>query len=244
MTLAILPKSVDNSNTSSRGKSMGSARRKRRSEPQQMAESMLKDAIGRGMSPAQCAQLRLAWSLERGSGADKDEAAVICKQIEADLRAGISESVRLEKNRGGTVEEINRGPVRMRDRDGLRALLGVKGGITAAEYDAGLDYRAGHELRTADVGSVMGGESTGAGHDNDAYVFARLQRAKKLTRTATIERAVAIGCATEPAALQMLRRIAGDGYSLSSQGEGRAFERNLKALRMALQVADAIVRGR
>ncbi|MGE5500706.1 MAG: hypothetical protein ACM3W4_02135, partial [Ignavibacteriales bacterium] len=154
------------------------------------------------------------------------------------------ETVALERARGGTVEEINLGPVRMKDRDGLRALLGVKDGITAAEYDAGLEYRAGYELRGADVGSAMGGEATATGHDNDRYVFTRLQRAKKLTRTAIIERTVALECMCEPEALNMLRRVAGDGFALSTQGEGRAFERNLKALRRALQIADAIIRGR
>ena len=223
---------------------MGAAKKQRWFDPPKMAETMMRDAIGRGMSPGQCARLRLAFRLELGSPADKAEAYAICKGIEADLRSGITETVALEKARGGAVEEVSRGPVRMKDRDGLHALLGVKDGITAAEYDAGLEYRAGHELRGADVGSAMGSESTSTGHDNDRFVFDRLQRAKKLTRTAIIERTIAMECMDEPASLNMLRRVAGDGFALSTQGEGRAFERNLKALRKALQIADAIIRGR
>jgi hypothetical protein len=206
---------------------------------------MLKDAIGRGMSPQQCARLRLAFRLERGSDADRDEAAAICRAIEAELRGGITETIILELARGGEVEEVNRGPVRMKSRDGLHSLLGVKGGLTAAEYDAGIEFRAGWELRSSDVGSQMGTDSTGGGHNNDRFVFQRLQRAKKLTRTAIIERTVALNCMSEhPQALNMLRRVAGDGHSLSSHGSGRAFEANLKALRRALQIADAVIRGR
>lgn len=208
-----------------------------------MAEEMIRDATGRGMSADQCARLRYAWRLERGSDVEREEAASICRQIEAELRGGITESIALERARGGEVEEVNRGPVRMSDRDGLHALLGLKDGLTAEEYDAGLAFRAGWELRSSDVGSQMGAEGGGAEHDNDLYVFLRLQRAKKLTRTAIIERTVALECVTEPAALHMLRRVAGDGMSLSSQGEGRAFSRNLKALKMALKIADAIIRG-
>ncbi|HET9159668.1 MAG TPA: hypothetical protein VFN88_03580 [Caulobacteraceae bacterium] len=221
---------------------MSAARRRRRADPQPVAEAMLKDAIGRGMTSGQCARLRLAWKLERGSSADKDEAAAICRQIEAELRAGIDETVALERGRGGAVEEVNRGPIRMNDRDGLRALLNVEGGLTAAQYDAGIEFRAGWELRTGDLRSGMD-QGGGGAHDNDRYVMARLTRAKKLTRTAIIERTVALECMTEPSALVMLRRVAGDGMPLSSQGSGRAFKRNLAALKMALDVADMVIRG-
>jgi hypothetical protein len=223
---------------------MGSVKKQRWFDPPKMAEEMMRDAIGRGMSAGQCARLRLAFQMERGSSAEKTEAYAICKGIEAELRSGIEETVALEKARGGAVEEIARGPVRMKDRDGLHALLGVKDGLTAAEYDAGMEFRAGWELRSADIGSAMGAESTATGHDNDRFVFNRLQRAKKLHRTALIERTVAVRMVTNPVGLTMLRRIAGDGHSLTSHGKGRAFEHNLRALKAALQIADDVIRGR
>ncbi len=201
------------------------------------AEAMLREASDRMMTSNQKARLRHAFRLERGSNKDRAEARQICADIEAELQGGIAESIALEQARGGRVE-AGSGPVRMVDHDGLRSLLSVKDGLTAEQYDAGMAFREAWEARSGDLGSQLGGEGGAGGvHVNDRYVKARLARAKKLQRLGAIIRAVAVECAAEPAALQMLQEVAGEGKALSAFGEGRAFARHLAALKMALEVA-------
>jgi len=203
------------------------------------AEAMLREASGRMMNTRQVGRLRHAFRLERGTNAERREAGEICQEIEAELRGGITETVALERARGGEVEEGS-GPIRMVDRDGLHALLGVKDGLTTEQYDAGMAFREGWEVRSP-LGSAMGQESSGAPHDNDKFVRGALTRAKKLQRLGTIEREVAVRCLKEPASLQMLRAVAGDGKNLRVFGAGRAFYRHLAALKRALDVAAEVV---
>jgi hypothetical protein len=151
------------------------------------------------------------------------------------LRRVVEETVALAKARGGEVERTKT-HLRVTSHDGLRSLLDVKDGLTPEQYEAGLAFREGWEARSQDLASQMGAESAGSGHDNDRYVMARLNRAKKLQRLGAMVRAVAVECAEEPAALRILSAVAGDGAALSEFGEGRAFGRNLAVLKWALEV--------
>lgn len=203
------------------------------------AGEMLKEAAGLMLSAKQESRLVHAMRMEGGTWAEKAEAQTIVSEIRTELLAGVQETVALEIARGGEIEEGPGGQVRIKNRDGLRSLLDVKDGLTAEQFDAGLAFREGWEMRCADVGSQMGAGEGGAEHDNDRYVEARLTRAKKLTKTASIERQVAVQCLDQPNCLHMLRWVAGDGHSISAFGRGRSFERNLKALKRALDVAVA-----
>lgn len=198
------------------------------------AQAMLREAAGLMLSSKQESRLVHAMRMEEGTWAEKAEAQTIVSQVRSELQAGVQESVALEIARGGEVQEIG-GQVWMKDRDGLRALL-INDRLTADQYDAGLAFREGWELRGSDVGSQLGAAEGGAGHDNDRFVQLRLTRAKKLTKTASIERMIAVECRDQPACLQMLRWVAGEGNAVGAFGRGRSYERNLAALKRALDV--------
>lgn len=136
-------------------------------------------------------------------------------------------------------EVVREGPrTRVVSRDGLYSAMRAKDGLTQKQYEIGLRYRAGWQARSADVGSQLGAVGhTSAGHDNNRFVANRASRAMMLQALGKMERAVAIQCSAEPACLQMLRWVAGEGHSLSAFGEGRAYERNMRALKRALEVA-------
>ncbi|HYF09528.1 MAG TPA: hypothetical protein VD970_18050 [Acetobacteraceae bacterium] len=178
--------------------------------------------------------------------------------------AGLSETQALAEARGEEVERLPTGARRVNSRDALKSLF-IAGHLTAEQHDAGRFVRDCYERRFEGVGSQFGEIRTAsrAHHDNEAYVWGRLSQAKALQFVGTLERAILTGRlniagkpprdvsgwreafrgpeASEPhVALQMLRAVCGDGKSLSSQGEGRAFERNAKALCRALDVAKDI----
>lgn len=139
---------------------------------------------------------------------------------------------------------------RANDRDPLRSLLAA-GRLTTEQYDAGRDVTELYAARSETLGSQMGaiGSVGSPSCDNSRQVFAGVQRAKKLQRLGEIERAVALNARddqgrSDPNALAMLRAVCGEGKSLSSQGEGRAFERNAKSLASALDVVAGMRPGR
>lgn len=151
-----------------------------------------------------------------------------------------AETEDLAKARGEDVAKDG-GRMRIVSRDGLYAASRARDGLTQRQYEVGMRYRAGWQARSADVGSQLGAVSeSSAGHDNNRFVAARAQRAISLQALGKMERAVAVQCSAEPACLQMLRWVAGEGHSLASFGEGRAYERNLRALKRALDVAAAV----
>lgn len=215
------------------------------------AALLLREAAGMMLSGDQKSRLRHADRLFKSStNKDREEASAIMTRITRELRAGIDETVALEEARGGEVRQ-GPGPLVMRDRDGLAALQalepdedGEERSLTEEQYGAGMRFREGWEARSEGVGSQMGAMlSGGAAHDNDRFVETALSRAKKLQLAGRIEFAVAVQCRDEPAALQMLREVAGHGKALSVFGRGRAFDRHLTALKRALDVADKLIRG-
>lgn len=148
-----------------------------------------------------------------------------------------AETETLAKARGEEVAKEG-GRTRIVNRDGLYAAMRAKDGISQKQFEVGLRYRAGWQARSADVGSQIGAIGQGgAGHDNNRFVATRAQRAIALQALGKMERAVAIQCSAEPACLQMLRWVAGEGHCLTAFGKGRAYERNMRALRRALDVA-------
>jgi hypothetical protein len=109
--------------------------------------------------------------------------------------------------------------------------------LTPDQFDTALEVRGMYEARSSDLGAMEYGDTGRAAHDHEAFVQSRGLRALKLQRLATIERSVALQCRDEPACLQMLRGVIGNGVNLSAFGAGRAFARHLDALTRALDVA-------
>lgn len=159
----------------------------------------------------------------------------------------IEETQTLALARGEVVDTLKSGRMWIVSRNPILSLSRLPSpALSAEQTDAGYALIAYYEARSESLGSQMGAIDTpsGGAHDNDRFVHMHGARAKKLQRLGTIERAVAMECRHEPAALQMLRGVCGEGKSLSSYGSGRNYERNLKALKMALDVADAVIRGK
>lgn len=172
--------------------------------------------------------------------------AQLARTEEAEIAAGVVETVALARTRGEVVE-ADGGSLRVSSRDGLRSLR-QSGHINDAHYAVALLYRAGFEARGRDL-RVAGLEpGSGGGHDNDRFVAARLRRARMLDFVARADRAVAMSLADQPMALRLLRSVAGEGTSLSVWGAGRAFARNrevlIKALDLVVALAKQIARDR
>jgi hypothetical protein len=192
---------------------------------------------GMSAEKAREADLRARAALERKPYAKAEEDAV---------KAGIEEAAQLAEARGEDVDRpANSNKLDIRSRDSLRNLLNA-GKLTHDQYDTGAQLREAYERRDT-LGSQMSGLlATGSPtYDNSAAVFYGVQTAKALARISVIEREVAIQCRTEPAALQMLREVVGLGKAITAFGRSDSvLERHTKALAMALDVADAVIRGR
>jgi len=170
--------------------------------------------------------------------------AQLARTEQAEVAAGLVESLTLASARGETVEipeAAVAGPVRISSRDGLRGLR-QGGHITDAHYAVGLLYRAGFEARGRDLRVASLEPGHGGGHDNDRFVAARLRRARMLDFVARADRAVAMALADKPMALRLLRAVAGEGTSLSAWGAGRVFTRNRQVLTQALDLVVALAK--
>ncbi len=158
--------------------------------------------------------------------------------VELEVAKGNVETIKTANRRGEEVNVTDRS-IRVNDRDGLRSLY-EREKLTTRQYDEGMRFREGHQARSADLGSQMGNEGPGAGHRHEQFVATRAERAFMLERNARIRRAVALQSISHPSALQMLDWVAGEGQSISAFGKGRTYERNVKALVFALDLAIAM----
>lgn len=165
---------------------------------------------------------------------------------EADVAAGLLETLALARARGETVETVG-GKLRVSNRDGMRSLRDA-GHIDEAQYAIGLLYRQGFEARGRDLRSASLEPGRGGGHNNDRFVAARLRRARSLDFVIRADRAVAMGLADKPMALRLLRAVAGEGDSLSSFGVGRSFVAHrqvfIEALSLVVSLSKQIARDR
>lgn len=152
----------------------------------------------------------------------------------------LAETVALAQARG---EEVERSTViRVNSRDGLKSLHDL-GKLTREQYEEGVEYRRAMEARSGDVGSQLGNEGGGgSAHNNDLYVFNRIERARKLKRLGDIDRAIVTRCISQPWTLQIVRFVAGEGGALSAFGRGRIFDRHLESLRRGLDIAMTVPR--
>jgi len=161
----------------------------------------------------------------------------------AERKTALEEITRLAEARGEEVDSNpEHGGLMIKTRDGLHRMWKL-GHLTREQYETGLIYRKGHEARGADLQASQIGDTGGAGHNHEAFVAKRFERAKLGQFVGATDRAVALGCISNPAALQMLRHVAGQGGSITDFGGGRALDRNRKGLSQALEIAQRVWRG-
>jgi hypothetical protein len=151
---------------------------------------------------------------DRGPGPNA-RAILEAREEERALTERLEETARLERARGGVVEQAQ-GRMRITSRDGLATLL-ERGGLERPEYEAGLMYRRCYETLTAgprsnlnrDFSGVRGGFSEGAA---SGFAEIRAMRAEKL--------ALWEGLATCDRQLWVLRLVAGQGRTINSIAPG------------------------
>jgi hypothetical protein len=169
------------------------------------------------------------------------ELSPLDRAAEAEVAAGIAESMALATVRGEEVATTTGGVKQLLERDPLLRLASANH-ITPKHLETGRELVDLYEARCSDLGAIEYGGTPGGAHNNDRYVDSRLKRAKASEMLGRVERAVAINCSAEPACLTMLRVVCERGMSVTSQGKGRAFERNVAALIRALEVAEPVLR--
>jgi hypothetical protein len=141
------------------------------------------------------------------------------------------------------VSEDRSGVKRILDRDPLLSLA-RSSKITPEQLETGQEVRELYDRRGEDAGAMEYTGMPSGGHNHEHFVAKRFERAKACEMIGRIERAVAVNCSAEPASLTMLRVVCERGMSVTSQGKGRAFDRNAAALAKALEVADDVLRRR
>lgn len=215
----------------------GAKARKQNDDGKALIEELLRDADRMVLSAQQKARLRYALML-RGSNStrkDRQRADRVVAEVQREVLAGAQETMRMERERGGEVLDFNdAGAKRLSSRDGLLNLYEAKR-ITEAEREVGLAYRKAREAYVS-VPSQLGASGIRGG-DVD-HVGAGLTRVKLSVAAAKVDYDVALALRHRPDALEVLRRVAGDGQCLRSLAPGGAqFERLLEGLRMALAIA-------
>lgn len=198
---------------------------------------------------------RLTANAYRASGgvtaAEKREADLVRRdelerrpQARADQqwqRESQAETEALAAGRGEQVAADKAGVKRILDRDPLLSLARAQH-LTPDQLETGLEVRLLYERRAEDAGATEYTGMPGGGMRD--HVGAGLARAKACEKIGRIERAIAVHCSTEPAVLVMIRVVCERGMAVTSQGKGRAFERNCRALAQALDVADDVIKRR
>jgi hypothetical protein len=180
------------------------------------------------------ADLKRRADLEREISARAEEKRRLEAMAEADLLAAA---------RGEEVETDRSGIRRVLDRDPLLSLART-GKLSPEQLETGQEVRELYDRRGEDAGAMEYTGMPSGGHDHERFVGKRFERAKACEMIGRIERAIPIRCPKEPAALVMIRIVCERGMSVTSQGKGRAFDRNALALALALDVADDVLRRR
>ena len=104
---------------------------------------------------------------------------------------------------------------------------------------AGLTYRKRYEASARSLGSSLGNDGFG-GVTSPLKIAAQAARSAKWEiQRRNCEIAVLRGLRAYPDALRLLRLVAGEGHSMTSQvGNGRAFQRGVDVLCLALDIAE------
>lgn len=209
---------------------------------------------------ARSADLKARDALERRT-AEKVEAEA--------LRQKLEEAARLAELRGEEVERDPGGKLNIRTRDSLLNLANA-GKLSEGQLAAGRTLRAAYESRSVGLGSQMDAIrtiGTSPTYDNRKAVWAGIHRAQALQLVGWVERAILVGYFRNERgmvidvdgwkelfetrkvqthlALTMIRAVCGEGKALRDLGRSpTVFDRHATALATALDVADAVIRGR
>jgi hypothetical protein len=176
--------------------------------------------------------------------------ALVAKGEGMALARALTEMETLAALRGDTMTvEPSRDDARVKhyrvDHDGLAALYTrEKEPLTDRQYQAGLSYRKGWELRESSLRAAQTDASGGgAAHDNDAFVWRTLERAEASSIAGRID--IEVGLAAirtgQTDMVKHLRGVVGAGSPLASFGDGFTFTRNLRALKEALDIAGTVI---
>jgi hypothetical protein len=159
------------------------------------------------------------------------------------LKEATAETEALAVARGEEVGNDRGGMRRILDRDPLLTLARA-GHLTADQLETAQIVRELYDSRAQDAGAMEYSGMPSAAHDHEKFVSTRFERAKASAMLGRMERVIAITCSAEPACLVMMRIVCERGLAVSSQGKGRAFERNCAALARAMDVADDVLKRR
>ena len=202
------------------------------------AEELLDEAAALSLSLDQLGRLRHAMAIRFGTKAERRRSNEIAAEIRRELRAGLDETIALEKARGGEVVQFNTaGAVRLGARDGLASLY-LAGKLEPRLAAAGFGYRRAREAQGS-LGVMRFGETGGGASD---AVLAGFARARLSAAAAVIDRTVALELYQRPDALDTLRKVAGDGQTIRSLAAGgKDAAHRLSGLVLALEIAARFV---
>lgn len=184
--------------------------------------------------------------------------------------AGLKEAAQLAKDRGETVEEDAVGRLHIRSRDSLQNLANA-GKLTAEQVSAGRKLRTCYENRGDGLGSALTNirtMGTSPTYDNRKAVWAGLKRGEEGILIGQVECAIRVGYfrhhktaqiidiggwrewlserqVLPHVAMQMLQEVVGHDKAITAFGRSDSvLDRHTRALALALDVADAVIRGR
>lgn len=158
------------------------------------------------------------------------------RKEEAALSAHLDAQEQKARAQGEIVARSKSGRVNVLSRDAVKTLAQAKL-LNADQLETATLLKLLYEVREVDAGAMEYGDTRGAGHNHEAYVANRYERAQATAQIGHVERAILIQCSNEPECLASFRWVIGQNRALSGRGAGRAFERNLAALLRALDVA-------
>lgn len=148
---------------------------------------------------------------------------------------------------------------------GRPAKPGASPNLNDDQFSAAIKLRDIYAARKSDLGAVDPSSQTSGSRDHESFVAGRFVAAQAVAMVHQVEMAILLGACRDskgpreiaaaeafrrPAspnrhvALALLRAVCAEGKSLTSQGSGRAFEGNLRALKIALNVAHEVIAGR
>jgi hypothetical protein len=197
------------------------------------------------------ADLKRRADLEREISARAEEKRRLEAMAEADLLAAA---------RGEEVETDRSGMKRILDRDPIARLTW----LTDDQDTAAKAIRDAYEMRAADASAVEYTGMPGAEHNHEHFVARRYERAKATMLVGQVATAILVGTfrsqrgslilvraharfeaegVIPTISWGMVQAVCGHGLSLTSQGAGRAYDRNRRALALGLDVAHEVLRG-
>lgn len=197
------------------------------------------------------ADLRRREEIENRLRVEREKRDHLRRMAEADILAAA---------RGDEVVTDTSGVRRILDHDPIASLTW----LSADQDEAAKALRDCYEMRAVDVGAVEYTGMPGGDHNHEHFVAKRYERAKATLLIGQVATAILVGTfrsqrgslilirshvrfeaekVLPPLALGMIQAVCGHGLTLTSQGAGRAYDRNRRALALGLDVAHEVMKG-